>query len=209
MFVGLPASAFASWTAASSIVSHNVSPCGVVTRSTHQHCCSGKLFGQCSPYRSRYAHGRVAAQVSHQVPPHERGRKGLEREARGLYGTGRQDHRTVGGNGNKLLSCVVLEFDGVDHSIAVVKIDHVRAWDEEKLPLGIRIYRGLTDGVCENGRAAVFVERKKTHRGRSLDGEWRNFDTIDRRHFLRGRVHCLFQSVIEIAADKVRCGIHS
>ncbi len=121
--------------------------------------------------------------MSHQVPPHERGRKGLEREARGLYGTGRQDHRTVGGNGNKLLSCVVLEFDGVDHSIAVVKIDHVRAGDEEKLPRGIRIYCGLTDGVCENGRAAVFVERKKTHRGRSLDGEWRNFDTIDRRHF--------------------------
>ena len=98
--------------------------------------------------------------MSHQIPAHERSGKRLERQPGRLDGACRQNHSTVRGNGDEFLLSVVIEFDGIDHAVAVAKLNHVRAWDQKEFARGIWISRSLADSVNQNGRAAVLVERE-------------------------------------------------
>ena len=98
--------------------------------------------------------------MSHQISTHERSGKGFQRQPSGFDGTGRQHHGAIRGNGNEILLSVVLEFDGIDHAVAVAKLNHVRAWDQKEFARGIWISRSLADSVNQNGRAAVLVERE-------------------------------------------------
>src|SRR2546427_12956880 len=91
-----------------------------------------------------------------------------------------------------------MEFDGVDHAIAVVKLDHMGARDKEKSPRRIWISCRFPERILQNRRTAVLVERKKARRrGRSLDRTGGHLSDVDSCHFLYGSAHRLFQGVIK------------